>query len=96
MTSRPCPSSVCFFTLIAVAARRWYARWAHRTPAQQQAVVSGTVSEQGSLQPIAQALVRVAGTDNTVTTNQSGRFRIENVALGTRELQDNGFGISDL
>jgi|TARA_B100000809_G_scaffold206632_1_gene208765 iron complex outermembrane receptor protein len=58
----------------------------------QQAVVSGTVSEQGSLQPIAQALVRVAGTDNTVTTNQSGRFRIENVALGTRELQITALG----
>ncbi len=59
---------------------------------QQQGVVTGTVSQEGSLQPIAQALVRVAGTDNAVTTSATGQFRITNVAPGTRELQVTALG----
>ena len=55
-------------------------------------VIVGTVSEQGSLQPIAQALVRVAGTDNSVTTNTSGQFTLVNVVPGTRELQVTALG----
>ena len=50
-------------------------------------VIIGTVSERGSLQPIAQALVVVSGTDRLVTTNASGQFRIANLAPGTHELQ---------
>ena len=59
-------------------------------------VIVGTVSEQGSLQPIAQALVRVAGTDNLVTTNASGQFTIVNVAPGTHELQVTALGYRTL
>ena len=62
------------------------------SPLQAQGVVIGTVSERGSLQPIAYAVVRVAGTDNSVTTNTSGRFRIGNVAPGARELQVTALG----
>ena len=60
--------------------------------AQQQGVLTGTVSQEGSLQPISQALVRVAGTDNSVTTSATGQFRIVNVAPGTRELQVTALG----
>ena len=62
----------------------------------QQGVIIGTVSEQGSLQPIAQALVQVVGTDNSVTTNTRGQFRIENVAPGTRVLQVSALGYRSL
>ncbi|MCH7892671.1 MAG: carboxypeptidase regulatory-like domain-containing protein, partial [Gemmatimonadetes bacterium] len=55
-------------------------------------VITGTVSERGSLQPIAYAVVRVAGTDNSVTTGVSGQFRITDVAPGTRELQVTALG----
>ena len=68
------------------------ARLSPRQQATPQGVVSGTVSERGSLQPIAHALVRVAGTDNSVTTNASGQFRIANVVPGTRELQVTALG----
>ena len=50
-------------------------------------VIIGTVSERGSLQPIAQALVVVSGTDRSATANASGQFRITNLAPGTRELE---------
>ena len=61
---------------------------ARPSPQQQtaQGVIIGTVSERGSLQPIAQALVIVSGTDRAVTTNASGQFRIANLAPGPREL----------
>ncbi len=62
----------------------------------QQGVIIGTVSDQGSLQPIAQAVVQVAGTDNIVTTNTRGRFRIENVAPGNRVLQVSALGYQSL
>ena len=61
---------------------------ARLSPQQQsQGVVVGTVSERGSLQPIAQALVFVTGTDRSATTNASGQFRITNLAPGTRVLE---------
>ncbi len=49
---------------------------ARPSPQQQtaQGVIIGTVSERGSLQPIAQALVIVSGTDRAVTTNASGHL----------------------
>ena len=56
-----------------------------------QGVIIGTVSERGSQQPIALAIVRLAGTDNSVTTNAIGQFRIE-IAPGTRELQVTALG----
>ena len=80
------------FTLIGLAVGAPVGLAARMSPLQAQGVVTGTVSERGSLQPIALALVRVAGTDNAVTTNDSGRFRIENVAPGTRELQVTALG----
>ena len=50
-------------------------------------VIIGTVSERGSLQPIARALVIVSGADRSATTNASGQFRITNLAPGTHELE---------
>lgn len=65
-----------------------------RPSPQQQAtgVIVGTVSQEGSLQPIAQAIVLVSGTGQVATTNASGQFRITNVAPGTRELQVTALG----
>ncbi len=80
------------FTLIVLAIGAPVGLAAWMSPLQAQGVVIGTVSERASLQPIALAVVRVAGTDNSVTTNTSGRFRIENVAPGTRELQVTALG----
>ena len=80
------------FTLIVLAVGAPVGLAARMSPLQAQGVVIGTVSERGSLQPIAYALVRVAGTDISVTTNTSGRFRIENVAPGARELQVTALG----
>ena len=80
------------FTLIVLAIGAPAGLAARMSPLQAQGVVIGTVSERASLQPIALAVVRVAGTDNSVTTNTSGRFRIENVAPGTRELQVTALG----
>ena len=79
------------FALIVIAAGTPMGLAARMSPLQQ-GVVIGTVSEQGSLQPIALALVQVAGTDNSVTTNSIGQFRLENVASGSRELQVSALG----
>ena len=78
---------------LAVATPEGLVAWV--SPQQQstpQGVIVGTVSERGSLQPIAHAIVRVAGTDNSVTTSASGQFRITEVAPGTRELQVTALG----
>ena len=78
------------FILIGLAVATPEGLVARGSPQQQstpQGVIVGTVSERGSLQPIAHAIVRVAGTDNSVTTSASGQFRITEVAPGTRELQ---------
>ena len=80
------------FTLIVIAIGAPVGLTARMSPLQAQGVITGTVSERASLQPISLALVRVAGTDISVTTNTSGRFRIENVAPGTRELQVTALG----
>jgi iron complex outermembrane recepter protein len=53
----------------------------------QAAVISGTVAEAESLQPIANAEVRVAGTNLVTVTNASGRFSLAGVAPGSRTLQ---------
>ena len=77
------------FILIGLAVGTPEGLVARVSPQQQstpQGVIVGTVSERGSLQPIAHAIVRVAGTQNSVTTNASGRFRMANLAPGTREL----------
>ncbi|MCH8812477.1 MAG: TonB-dependent receptor [Gemmatimonadetes bacterium] len=87
------PSRV-LFALILFAAGAPVGLAARMSP--QQGVIIGTVSEQGSLQPIAQALVQVVGTDNSVTTNTRGQFRIENVAPGTRVLQVSALGYRSL
>ena len=65
---------------------------ARPSPQQTTGVIVGTVFEEGSLQPIAQALVLVSGTGQAATTNASGQFRITNVAPGTRELQVTALG----
>ena len=80
------------FTLIVLAVGAPVGLAARMSPLQAQGVVIGTVSERGSLQPIAYAVVLVSGTDNSVTTNTSGRFRIVNVAPGARELQVTALG----
>ena len=84
------------FTLVVLAIGAPVGLAARMSPLQAQGVVIGTVSERGSLQPIAYAVVRVAGTDNSVTTNASGRFRIGNVAPGARELQVTALGYRTL
>ena len=65
-------------------------------PQQTTGVIIGTVSERGSLQPIAQALVVVSGTDRSATTNASGQFRITNLAPGTRELEVMALGYQSI
>ena len=83
------------FILIGLAVGTPEGLVARVSPQQQstpQGVIVGTVSERGSLQPIAHAIVRVAGTQNSVTTNASGRFRMANLAPGTRELQVTALG----
>ena len=83
------------FILIGLAVGTPEELVARVSPQQQstpQGVIVGTVSERGSLQPIAHAIVRVAGTQNSVTTNASGRFRMANLAPGTRELQITALG----
>ena len=83
------------FILIELAVATPEGLVARVSPQQQstpQGVIVGTVSERGSLQPIAHAIVRVAGTDNSVTTSASGQFRITEVAPGTRELQVTALG----
>ena len=83
------------FILIGLAVGTPEELVARVSPQQQstpQGVIVGTVSERGSLQPIAHAIVRVAGTQNSVTTNASGRFRMANLAPGTRELQVTALG----
>ena len=81
------------FVLIGLAAGTPVGLSARMSPQQQsQGVVVGTVSEQGSLQPIAQAVVFVTGTDRSATTNASGQFRITNLAPGTRVLQVTALG----
>ena len=89
-------SVICvLFILIGLAVGTPEGLVARVSPQQQstpQGVIVGTVSERGSLQPIAHAIVRVAGTQNSVTTNASGRFRMANLAPGTRELQVTALG----
>ena len=84
------------FTLIGLAVGAPVGLAARMSPLQAQGVVTGTVSERGSLQPIALALVRVAGTDNAVTTNDSGRFRIRERSSGHSRATGHGLGIPDL
>ena len=80
-------------TLVVLAVGTPIGLSASLSPQQQTAgVITGTVSERRSLQPIAYAVVRVAGTDNSVTTGASGQFRITGVAPGTHELQVTALG----
>ncbi|HUF74787.1 MAG TPA: TonB-dependent receptor [Longimicrobiales bacterium] len=58
----------------------------------QTAVVAGTVAEAESLQPIVNAEVRVAGTNQVAVTNASGRFTLAGVAAGSRTLQITALG----
>jgi hypothetical protein len=44
-----------------------------------QAVVTGTVAEEGSLQPIQYAEVRVTGSDQVAVTNATGHFTLTDV-----------------
>ncbi|HVH12935.1 MAG TPA: SusC/RagA family TonB-linked outer membrane protein, partial [Longimicrobium sp.] len=49
--------------------------------------IRGTVTEQGSGQPLQGVRVSVVGTNQTVVTNQEGRFALTNVAAGQRTVR---------
>ncbi len=50
-------------------------------------VLSGSVIDRSTRQPIADAQVGVVGTTLSATTDASGRFRIANVPVGTRSIR---------
>jgi TonB-linked SusC/RagA family outer membrane protein len=56
--------------------------------------IRGTVTEQGSGQPLQGVQVTVVGTSQTVVTNQQGRFAINNVAAGSRTVRASRIGFS--
>lgn len=58
----------------------------------QAAVISGTVAEAESLQPIANAEVRVEGASQVAVTDATGRFTLSAVAPGARTLQVTALG----
>jgi hypothetical protein len=49
--------------------------------------IRGVVTEQGSGQPLQGVSVSVVGTNQTVVTNQEGRYAISNVAAGSRTVR---------
>ena len=57
-----------------------------------QATVSGIVAEEGSLQPIPYAEVRVMGSDQVAVTNATGHFTLTEVGAGTRTLDVSALG----
>ncbi len=68
-------------------------------PAPQQipgGTIVGTVAERASRQPIASALVRVAGTDVSAITGASGQFTLLNVSPGSRTLEVTALGYREL
>ena len=71
--------AVCVFTLLP-------------RPISAQAVITGTVAEVGSLQPIRYAEVRVSGSDQVAVTNAAGRFTLSGVAAGSRTLEVTALG----
>lgn len=55
--------------------------------AQQTGAITGTVTDAGSLEPLAGAQVFIQGTDLGTLTGPEGRYRIENVPAGTHEVR---------
>jgi TonB-dependent starch-binding outer membrane protein SusC len=62
------------------------------TASAQGGTVRGTVTEQGTGQPLQGAAVAIVGTNQTVVTNQEGRFVLTNVAAGQRTLRASRIG----
>jgi TonB-dependent starch-binding outer membrane protein SusC len=54
--------------------------------------IRGVVTEQGSGQPLQGVAVSVVGTNQTVVTNQEGRYAINNVAAGQRTVRATRIG----
>lgn len=54
--------------------------------------LAGTVFEEGSLQPVPYAVVRLSGTDQSATTNASGQFVLAGVPAGSRTLEVSALG----
>jgi hypothetical protein len=50
-------------------------------------LITGTVIDQGTRQPLADVQVAVTGTSLTAVTDANGRFRLANVPVGTRTLR---------
>jgi TonB-linked SusC/RagA family outer membrane protein len=62
--------------------------------AQQRGIVSGTVVDVATQRPLAGAQVQVLGTQLGTVTNQQGRFVIQNVPAGAREVRVTILGYS--
>lgn len=71
-------------TLLAVALTLAFAPAAALA---QGGTIRGTVTEQGSGQPLQGVSVSVVGTNQSVVTNQQGRFALNNVAAGQRTVR---------
>lgn len=71
-------------TLLAVALTLAFAPAAALA---QGSTIRGTVTEQGSGQPLQGVSVSVVGTNRTVVTNQQGRFALNNVPAGQRTVR---------
>lgn len=71
-------------TLLAVALALAFAPAAALA---QGGTIRGVVTEQGSGQPLQGVSVSVVGTNQTVVTNQEGRYAINNVAAGARTVR---------
>ena len=58
----------------------------------QSGLITGSVAEEGSLQPIFHATVRVQGTDRSVPANANGQFRIADLTSGPLALEVTALG----
>ena len=58
--------------------------------------IRGTVIDNGTENPIAEAIIAITDTELTATTDESGEFSIEEVSLGTQEFVINSEGYDQL
>ena len=70
----------------------WCMVAAAQSDAQNGAVLSGQIIEQGSRRPVSEAQVELSGVPYRVTTGQDGRFMFSNLAGGTYTLRINRVG----
>lgn len=54
--------------------------------------IAGFVAEEGTLQPVREAVIRLTGTDRSTTSDPTGRFRIGELPAGTYELHVSALG----